>query len=145
MKVKTAGDVYFRLIWCWLTWVYLEEGLIWCQLTWVYLEEGLSDKFVIIADISSMLKQHSFTIRARAQTTDSHTTSAEPLQCLGECLSTAVSLFQESEPDEQNGQRTQQAVCNLNMLCLLSSDSSSIMLHSTHSNYTVVFDYGECY
>jgi len=53
MKAGTVGGVYFRLIWCQLTRVDLEEGLIrcpltrvdleliWCQLTWVDLEEGL--------------------------------------------------------------------------------------------------------
>jgi len=25
MKLQTVGDVYFRLIWCWLTWVVLEN------------------------------------------------------------------------------------------------------------------------
>ena len=38
MKVETVGDVYFRLIWCQLTRVDLEEGLIWYWLTRVDLE-----------------------------------------------------------------------------------------------------------
>ena len=41
MKLETVDDVYFRLVWCQLTWVDLEEGLVWCQLAWVDLEEGL--------------------------------------------------------------------------------------------------------
>ena len=39
MKVVTVGDVYFQLIWCWLTRADLEEGLIWCRLTLVDLED----------------------------------------------------------------------------------------------------------
>ena len=41
MKLETVDHMCFRLIWCQLTRVDLEEGLIRCRLTRVDLEEGL--------------------------------------------------------------------------------------------------------
>jgi len=61
MKVATVGDVYFRLIWCWLTRVYLEEPqLTWRNLGWpggteVDMEERPLNEFVAIVVYLSLV------------------------------------------------------------------------------------------